>query len=211
MPGSQLTSTPEPDWTAVGPHGHGVQFYQFDERLIQLLTNYAGTALVTGGTAIVVATQAHRRGLSRGLRARGLDFEIARAEGRFLTYDAPETLARFMVNGRIDRAAFADVVAGIVEHMSPSANGRRPRVSAFGEMVALLWTSGLTDAAIELEELWNELLDTREFSLCCAYPMSLFTRHQDAGPFLRICAQHSNIFPAEERTRVRYGGPYLTA
>jgi hypothetical protein len=212
MPVSKPTSTPEPDWTAVGPNGHGVQFYQSDERLVLLLSNYVGTALVTGGTAIVVATSAHRRGLCRCLRARGLDFDVARAEGRFLTYDAADTLARFVVNGAIDRTAFRDVASEMVGRLSLASDGGRRRVTAFGEMVSLLWMSGLKDAAIALEEVWNELLDTREFSLCCAYPMSLFTGHQDAAPFLRICAQHSNIFPAEDRTRSRWSSTsYLTA
>jgi hypothetical protein len=177
-----------------------VQFYQSDRRLVLLLTDFVGTALITGGVAIVVATPAHRRRLARSLRARGLDFEVAREQGRYITFDAATTLARFLVHDRIDRAAFGGVVSEMIGHMTRSADGHRPRVSAFGEMVALLWAKGLTDAAIALEEVWNELLDTHEFSLCCAYPMSLFTSYRDAGPFLRICAQHSNIFPAEHRS-----------
>jgi hypothetical protein len=197
-------SLPEPDWTAIGPNGHGVQFYQSDDRLVQLLTNYIGTALVTGGVAIVVATPAHRRRLARSLRTRGLDFEVARAQGRFLTFDAADTIAKFVIGGRIDRAAFGDVVAEMVDRMPRSPGARRRRVAAFGEMVALLWMNGLAGAAMALEELWNELLDASEFSLCCAYPMTLFTDRRDAAPFLRICAQHSNIFPAEDRARARY-------
>jgi hypothetical protein len=72
----------------------------------------------------------------------------------------------------------------------------------FGELVALLWIAEQTASALQLEELWNGLLHTEPFSLCCAYPMEMFEGH-DAGPFLRICAQHSHVFPAEPRRESR--------
>ena len=200
MVAARLTSAPEPNWAAIGPRGHGVQFYQSDERLVLLLGNFIGNALVTGGTAVVVATRPHRRSLSRWLCTHGLDIEAARAQGRFLVYDAAETLARFVVRGRIDRQAFADVAMEMVERAART-DEKTARVSAFGEMVSLLWHDGLFDTAIALEELWNEMLETRDVSLWCAYPTSLFAGQDDGASLLRICAQHSNIFPAEHRTR----------
>jgi hypothetical protein len=40
--------------------------------------------------------------------------------------------------------------------LRPAAKAGRP-VRAFGEMVSLLWDAGLTDVAIEVEAMWNEL------------------------------------------------------
>jgi hypothetical protein len=36
-------------------------------------------------------------------------------------------------------------------------------------MVSLLWDASLTDAAIEVEAMWNELGAQYPFSLLCAY------------------------------------------
>ncbi len=182
---------PAADWSSVGPHGHAVQFYQTDGHLLDLLTRFIGTALVTGDVGIVVATKAHRDGLAKRFKARGLSVNVAREQGRFVSLDAAATLSRFMVDGRPDERRFRDVVGGLLQTVAP--RGERRRIAAFGEMVALLWAEGKTDAAIELEEMWNELAKEHAFCLCCAYPMSGFgNRH--AAPFMKICAQHSHVF-----------------
>jgi len=38
----------------------------------------------------------------------------------------------------------------------------------FGEMIALLWADKKFEAAIRLEQLWNELSKTHFFDLRCA-------------------------------------------
>ena len=47
--------------------GHTVQFYAEDQSLISGLTRLIATALVTGNSAIVIATKAHRRFAGRRL------------------------------------------------------------------------------------------------------------------------------------------------
>jgi hypothetical protein len=189
-----------PNWL-VGSRGHGVQFYQNDRALTPRLSNYIGTALVTGGTAIVVATREHRAALASSLARRGLDVSVARDEERYLELDAAETLSKFFRHSRIDRSGFDGVMGSTMSRLLARSVDERPHVTAFGEMVMLLWQGGHRQAAIELEELWNDMLDKHEFSLCCAYPMKLFGRQDDAASFLRICAQHSHIFPAEAESK----------
>jgi hypothetical protein len=170
---------PSTDWSVVGPRGHAVQFYRTDGQLFDLLTRFIGTALVVGDAAIVIATRAHRDGLAKRLRARGME----------------ATLARFTRDGRIDPALFQQVVGGV---MAAAARGSaRRRVVAFGEMVAVLWSEGRHESAIQLEQMWNDLAHEHEFALCCAYPMSGFgNRH--AAPFMKICAQHSHVFTVQQ-------------
>jgi signal transduction histidine kinase len=67
-------------------------------------------------------------------------------------------------------------------------------------MVALLWAEGKPEAAIRLEELWNDLARTHSFSLRCAYPMSGFCREEHGDLLLKICDQHSNVIPGESYT-----------
>jgi MEDS: MEthanogen/methylotroph, DcmR Sensory domain len=170
-----------------------VQFYQTDGHLLDLLTRFIGTALVTGEVAVVVATKVHRDGLAKRFKARGLDVGVSRKEGRFVSLDAAATLSRITIGGRPDAGRFHDVVGALMQKVAPL--GERRRVAAFGEMVALLWAEGRVEAALELEEMWNELAKEHAFCLCCAYPMSGFgNRH--AASFMKICAQHSHVFTA---------------
>jgi hypothetical protein len=184
------TATPA-DWSSVGTHGHAVQFYQTDGHLLDLLTRFIGTALVTGEVGIVIATKAHRDGLAKRFHARGLNLNVARKEGRFVSLDAAAMLARFMIKGRPDESRFRDVIGGLLQDVA--LRGEHKRIAAFGEMVALVWAEGRAESALELEEMWNTLSNEHAFCLCCAYPMSGFgTRH--AAPFMKICAQHSHVF-----------------
>jgi hypothetical protein len=66
-------------------------------------------------------------------------------------------------------------------------------VVVFGEMVAVLWAQKKYDAAIRLEELWNELSLTCSFYLCCAYLASGFGGTLKGEPCATICAQHSEV------------------
>ena len=59
----------------------------------------------------------------------------------------------FMVAPRPDPAGFWQAISPMLRQ---AAKAGRP-VRVFGEMVALLWDAGLTDAAIEVEAMWNEL------------------------------------------------------
>ena len=81
-----------------------------------------------------------------------------------------------MLDGWPDPARFAEVVGGLIERVRAASGSEARGVAAFGEMVALLWMEGKADAAIRIEELWNDLARTHAFSLRCAYPMSSFYR-----------------------------------
>jgi signal transduction histidine kinase len=187
----------EGSWSQHGDHPHGVQFYSQDKFLLEELSEYIGSALRAGDAAIVVATESHRDGLLQWLTARGLDIAALIEQGHLVITDAAELLSRFMSDGWPNQERFNAVVGTIVAKALARAEGTRPRVAVFGEMVALLWAEGKTDAAIRLEQLWNELARTKSFSLFCAYPMSSFDSEEDAAMLLKVCNEHSAVIPTE--------------
>jgi PAS domain S-box-containing protein len=180
--------------------GHTVQFYAEDQSLISGLTRLIATALVTGNSAIVIATKAHREALTLDLQAGGLDTMKALWRGRFTLLDAAETLAKFTVDGWPDTTRFTELIGGYVARAKAASHGGNSRVVAFGEMVSLLWAQGKPEAALRLEQLWNDLGKTHDFSLRCAYPIGSFAREEDGEPFLKICAEHSGVIPGESYT-----------
>jgi len=186
-------------WNDMSPSEHLVQFYETDDFLLDALSDFIGAGLGSGAACIVIATQAHREGLSHRLQINGLDPTSAHTQGKYLALDAAETLSQFLVEGSPDPQRFTQVVGGLIER---AGKGQR-RVRIFGEMVTLLWEQGNQAAALRLETLWNELRSTSHpLSLLCAYPMSLFVGPEHAELFARMCELHSQVIPDESYTRL---------
>ena len=191
---------PQAQWHDHDSHGHVVQFYTEDAALLDAISRFIGTALGAGDAAVVIATKAHRDGLFQRLKEHGFDVAGSIRQGRLIAVDAAETLSRFMRDGWPDPACFASVIGGLFDQIAAVTTAEESRVVAFGEMVALLWAEGKPEAAIRLEELWNDLAHTYSFSLHCAYPITNFNRDEDSDHFLKICAAHSAVIPDESYT-----------
>jgi PAS domain S-box-containing protein len=183
-------------------HVHTVQFYGDDGVLLHELKSYIGTALATGSSAIIIATAAHIDNLAHQLSGQGIDLAKARAESRYIALDATEVLSKFMVGGRPDPARFSETVANIITRATGAARDENRRVVAFGEMVALLWAEGQSEAAIQLEKLWNELAKTYSFALHCAYPIQGFCRQELQDSLLKICKEHTGFMPGSQQSKV---------
>jgi PAS domain S-box-containing protein len=161
---------------------HFVRFYHDDGPLVLDIACYLSNAVEHGG-ALIIATAQRIAAVRRELGAL-----VPHAAHRLVALDAETTLAGFMVDGWPDRARFDAVVGTLVR----DATGRHDSVRAYGEMVALLCADGLYDAAVALEELWNELAQTCTFSLFCAYKWSLFPSAGQAESFRQICDRHDH-------------------
>jgi PAS domain S-box-containing protein len=184
---------PATSWRDAGDQEHFVQFYEQDSALLESVTQFLQHGLETGAGAIVIATAAHLEQLERDLRASGVDVAAAKARQQLVTLEASAALARIMQYGAPQWSRFLEVVGtGLAEMRT-----RYPRVIAFGEMVALLWRDGLHQAALQLEELWNELGERERFSLYCAYPLPTEGSASDLHGFERVCSQHHRVIPGE--------------
>src|SRR6185437_9454257 len=180
---------------------HGGQFYYSESVMSEALSAHIGSALRQGNSAIVVATESHRKALQQLLR--GIDISGAVKEGRYAELDAAEALAEFMVAGVPDKGKFQSTIGALVGRIQAlTAPGKE--LVVFGEMVALLWTEGKRDATVRLEELWNELAELYSFNLLCGYPSQAFAEMEHKQLFFNICGEHTHVNPAQ-----RSGGPHL--
>jgi hypothetical protein len=176
------TATP-----TAGPDGHAVVFYADDCELSQRVGEFLAEALTTGGTAVVVATPAHRLALDAWIGLAGVDVTAAMTRGSYLELDAAETLAKFMVNDRPDPAEFWQIISPVIQQASESGSP----VHVYGEMVALLWESGQTGAAIEAEALWNEMASRFSFSLYCGYSASSVSDPELSDALAQVFLAHT--------------------
>jgi hypothetical protein len=174
---------------------HCVQFYEDESLVIKNVAYLAGKALETGGATVLIATPAHLQAIEERLTTSASELKHAREAGRYLALNAAETLEKLLTDGEPDKAKFDRLVGQIVRGAGEScASGF---VFAFGEMVALLCAAQKPDAALRLEQLWNELAKAYRFSLYCAYPLDAFADESDLNAFFEICSEHALTIPAE--------------
>jgi hypothetical protein len=176
----------------MAPTEHLVQIYGEDHQFLDALEGFVCSGLRMGEGVVVIATAQHLHQLEQRIRANWLEPDRARYEGRYIPLLASEMLSRFMLNEWPDEGLFTSAAAEIIAR-ARGADGRKVR--AFGEMVALLWAQGQSEAALRLEHLWHKVIEREQIPLFCAYPKTGF--RTDSGDSIRlVCAAHSKIVPA---------------
>jgi PAS domain S-box-containing protein len=179
------------------PHGeHRVQFYEDHAYLCERVAEFACAGLGAGDPVVLIATQDHQRAFREHLSRRSFDVARAISAGDLVLLDAGATLLKFMRGDAPDPALFKKHVGSIVR-TARASHAERP-VRAYGEMVDLLWKQGNTRAAIQLEELWNELATVEQFSLLCGYALDNFSSAEHAAGFQHVCNLHSHVEPSEQ-------------
>lgn len=174
---------------------HIVQFYDREDFLASVVSDFLGAGLGAGEPAIVIATEPHREAFMKALRERGFDVPLAQQRGQLVLLDARATLSTFMVDGMPDWERYQRVIGSALEKLASA--GREDRIRAYGEMVDLLWQDGNDKGALALEECWNRLAARYSFSLLCAYQMAQFGTEADSHGFAAVCATHTHVLPAE--------------
>jgi len=175
-------------------HRHEAGFYSDDAGLLDDLTSFIGAALRAGNAGIVLATESHRERVLPRLRTHGLDVAAAIQQGRYIALDAAETLSTFMVDGMPDAARFLQLFTDLILTVSRAANAEHPRVAVFGECVNLLWSQGNGQAAVQVEQLGNQLAKRYAVDILCGYSLHGFQGGIHSCTFQEICAEHSAVY-----------------
>ncbi|NUP10133.1 MAG: hypothetical protein HOW73_29130 [Polyangiaceae bacterium] len=169
---------------------HVVHFYADEDALSALVAEFLFDGLREASPALAVATAAHRLAIVEQLRLKGCNVELETRSGRLHLLDADGLLSELMVGDRPDPDLFRERVGRTVERLARPGTGR---VRVFGEMVDILWRRGNGAAALVLEELWNQLGRSHDFSLLCAYCMNGFYGPGLADEVAAVCARHSGL------------------
>jgi DNA-binding NarL/FixJ family response regulator len=172
---------------------HQVQFYSGESILLDGLERFVASALTTNDAAVVLATRPHVEMLHQRLRAWGVNVERALKRGTLVPFDAAEMVSWIVSEGAPNYHRFVARLTELIASAAEATAKSSPRVAVFGECVGLLCAAGHLDAAIGLETVGNDMLDTvgiPAVDIMCAYP--LHTLKTGAG-FRRICAEHTTI------------------
>ena len=173
---------------------HLVQFYsEHDRALAGNVGRFLAEGLRCGEAGVAIATGEHLAEFAQHLEENGADPSTALRDGRLTFLDARQTLDAFVIDGVPDWRRFDLVLGGLVGRLRGSVGVRGLR--AYGEMVGVLWRDGQSAAAITVEGFWNKLLETREFSLFCGYPIDIFGQDFTVATVDQILCAHSHLLP----------------
>jgi hypothetical protein len=115
-------------------------------------------------------------------------------DGRCGILDASDTLAKFMGGNKLNAQRFVSVIGSLIDRAK--LKSRAKNVAVFGEMVAVLWSQKKYSAALQLEELWNDLAKTHSFCLRCAYRATSF-QDEHSELYDSVCSKHSAVMPIQ--------------
>jgi KaiC/GvpD/RAD55 family RecA-like ATPase len=171
-----------------------VQLYTKDKFLLASLCQFVRKAVDNGESAILVVSKSHRQELVKRLHACGDDVIASLENKRCIILDASNTLAKFMEDDTPNAQKFASILGPLINAAQLKSGGKN--VAVFGEMVAILWSKKKFAAALQLEELWNDLAKTHSFYLRCAYRATSF-QDEHSELYEAVCARHSAVIPVQ--------------
>jgi len=185
-------------------HFDAVRFYEDRQSLARMVAGFLAEGVNANDSSVIIATPEHRRAILDSLARLSIDVGQLSERGAWMTLDAQELLATFMVDGMPSTKLFEEAVLPVIDRLR--ATRKNSTVRAYGEMVDVLWQDGQEAAAVRLEMLWNRLANTRRFSLLCGYSMGSFFK--DAA-LKRICREHTHVIEADG-TAAPLDGPRIS-
>ena len=177
---------------------HFAQLHRDPQALTDAVTLYLETGLRRGNGVVVFASPAHTDLFLSRLREHEIDPGAFLKSGQLELHDAELTLRKCMRHDQPDWDDFRRSMGAVFERVRAFGRGT---TRAYGEMVNLLWQEGKQEAAIRLEEYWNELARLYPFSAFCGYLLDVHHDHAYAGPIEEIGRTHSDIIGTPEDDR----------
>lgn len=155
---------------------------------------FVETGLQRGDSVLVISGAEHRDRLFERLAAGRFRPQTLRDPRQLSVLDAGEIAAAWLGGDLPEWAPFRSALAPVLSRLQFS--GRSTRV--YSELTNVLWKAGNTGGAIRVEDFWNALAGTYQFSLYCGFTMDTHSEHSYAGPLEELGRTHSDIMGTPE-------------
>lgn len=173
------------------PGDHVVGFYDDEAQLATAIATKLGPSLRTGQPVLLITASAHRQAIETAFTAAGADIDAAVAAGTVVWRDATQIAAQLVSGGSLDQTVFDAAIGTLVRELSTP---QQRTVNIYGEIVSVLWASGHVLAAIELERLWNRMLQEVPASLLCGYSAGVVADGDaTVADYHELCAAHTRV------------------
>jgi hypothetical protein len=161
---------------------------------------FVGTGLTRGEAAVIIATPEHISGFVAAFGRMEINAEAHLQAGNLVLLDAQQILDKLMHAGKPDPNRFQRVLGSVMGDLY--SRGYRA-IRAYGEMVSLLWNRGDCEAAIRLEEQWNDFIGIHPMTLFCAYMLDGLDHGAYGGPLSDIGRTHTDVLATRDDERLR--------
>jgi hypothetical protein len=176
---------------------HLAHLYVDSHSLCEALGVYALAALDRGHALITIAVPSHQEGLFSKLRSAGRDPQALIDAGQLVCIDAVEFLDIIVPADQLR----TDIFLAAVKPTLVAALEKFGGVTAYGELVNLLWQRKQRPLALELEQVWNTLIDEFGIALLCGYKANVFDDTIQDG-LEEICQTHTHFIPLMDFDRL---------
>jgi len=175
------------------PCHHAAGFYADEAHLLHDYATFAEDVLTSGASLIVLSTASRRKKLEQTLRARGVDVDRLTAEGRHRWVDVADALSSVMVDDWPDDERFSKAMTPLLLEAAARSTAERARVAAWGECAPTLWLEGKPEAAIRVEQLWDQVARQHQVETLCSYSTRDLPYDEDHRILQQIRQLHSVI------------------
>lgn len=148
------------------PQTHMVYPYSNFEQIVPVVARFVGEGLARGESIILMVTGEHRQAITERLIQDFIDAHGLEGKGRLVFLDAAKIN---LLHDASSPAAFDKFVGAAVRHGIASAPSGKVRV--YGETVNEMCSCGSAEAAVQMEELWNSLEESRYIPVLCSYSL----------------------------------------
>ena len=122
----------------------------------------------------------------------GIDMTAAIDQRRYVAVDPVDMLPNFMVDDLPDPSRLFKVLNDLIATIPGGTGGAQTRVVVCGGLAPVLLGQGKPEAAIRLEQLWDQVVKRYGLDTLCTYSRS-FEREQDRDVLERIWGLHSSV------------------
>ena len=170
-------------------HAHEIHLYPDDASFVAGFASFVESSLNAHRLVLALIGESHRGEIFQTLEAGGISVSVAIAAGHFVPLDAAQVRAEFMVNGRVDPVRLRRTSISLLETLMQSNPG--VPISVCGEGASILLALGNGEAALQVEQVWDEISVRYGIEVRCPYLLG--SLRQDSRTHEQIRAAHSAV------------------
>jgi DNA-binding NarL/FixJ family response regulator len=172
---------------------HTVQFHSSDSHALDEISQLVAATLRSGEQVVIITSEETRTGVAQRLHGRQIDLAMLTEQGQYVAQDSALALSHMMPDGRLDKERVAEMAHRLDLWRRAPRNRPPGRLTIVGDMGAALCRNGDFEAAMELEQVWNDLTCSLPFFTVCRYPLDCFGNPEALNLLTNVCAAHTAV------------------
>ena len=184
-----------------GRSNHVLEFYSDERIFLEEVSEHTYASLAKGEQVFIFLSKMGLHVVRERLRAGHLDYIEAIKRRHFYAFSVENIMPSLMQDSWPDPAFFENFFGPYWERAVARARVHGSRVTIISDMIATLLRQGCGyQVAARVEEVWNALVPKHSCNVYCGCPVTHLSSKDSRKTLSRICAEHSNVIPIDQRT-----------